>query len=156
MNSIDIVDTIKIYFKEQKYDIEYINVQNNSINGIVIKGDKYFFKALSINELKQELKGYELVKKQYPVSKIKDTVLFKKYGIIIFEYDKTIQKNQGLLNDCIFELEEEKKDSCEEIDNIIKIYNEAYKNGIYKNEYPMQKFFNERIETRLKRLVCRN
>lgn len=152
MINANVDDEITSYFKEQKYKVEYINVQNNSINGIVIKDEKYFFKVLSRIELNQELKGYKLVKNKYPVSKIRDTVLLNDYGIIIFEYDKTIQRNEGLLNDYLLELEE-RKNSYKAMDNILNIYNKIYKNGVYKNKYPMQKFFDERIGSRLKRLV---
>lgn len=152
MINANVDDEITSYFKEQKYKVEYINVQNNSINGIVIKDEKYFFKVLSRTELNQELKGYKLVKNKYPVSKIKDIVLLNDYGIIIFEYDKTIQRNEGLLNDYLLELEEN-KNSYKAMDNILNIYNKIYKNGVYKDKYPMQKFFDERIGSRLKRLV---
>lgn len=152
MINANVDDEITSYFKEQKYKVEYINVQNNSINGIVIKDEKYFFKVLSRTELNQELKGYKLVKNKYPVSKIKDTVILNDYGIIIFEFDKTIQRNQGLLNDYLLELEEN-KNSYKAMDNILNIYNKIYKNGVYKDKYPMQKFFDERIGSRLKRLV---
>lgn len=152
MINANVDDEITSYFKEQKYKVEYINVQNNSINGIVVKDEKYFFKVLSRIELNQELKGYKLVKNKYPVSKIKDIVLLNDYGIIIFEYDKTIQRNEGLLNDYLLELEEN-KNSYKAMDNILNIYNKIYKNGVYKDKYPMQKFFDERIGSRLKRLV---
>lgn len=74
-------------------------------------------------------------------------------GILIFNYEETIQNNEGLLNDLILNIDEGKTASKKEIQEIIQVYENAYNAGVYQKTYPMQKFFNERVKTRLKRLV---
>ena len=73
--------------------------------------------------------------------------------MLIFNYEETIQNNEGLLNDLILNIDEGKIASKKEIQKIIQVYENAYNNGVYQKTFPMQKFFNERVKTRLKRLV---
>ena len=66
-------DDISKVLKEENYNVEHINFQNNSINGVTNKNkDKFFFKILNKQEFTNEINGYLKIKDRLPVNKIKD------------------------------------------------------------------------------------
>ena len=77
------------------------------------------------------------------------------YGIILYLYEDTIKNNFGLLHDEITNCEIEEKDSKFYID-FIDIIKDNYKIKINSKSYPMQKFFDERIEKRLLNFYSRD
>ncbi len=136
------------------YNVGHINVQCNSINGYTKdnKKEKFFFKILSLEEAKEELKGYFLIYGKLKVSDIYKIIRYENFSIIMFEYDENIQKDKGLLNDFLVENDFNKSFNNEHYEVIHKVINESLKcikDNILKEIYPMQKFFNERINKRL-------
>ena len=146
-------EEIKEKLKNKKYDVIYINFQNNSINGVINKeSNNYFFKILDKQDFYYEITGYIQIKKTLPVNKIIDILEFKNCNIIVYEYENTINKNEGLLND--FFVKNDFIQGCIErkvTNRIINLYKKTYKKTVIKENYPMQKFFQNRIESRLKK-----
>ena len=137
-------------FKVENYIVKYVNYQNNSINGSIEKNHKkYFFKLLKKLDFIHEITGYIEVKNVYPVNKIVDILEFKNYSIIIYEYDNTIGNNIGLLNDFFVTNDIENKESKEIINKIINLYSRTFKKTVNKYKYPMERFFKERVDSRL-------
>ncbi len=146
-------DAISEVLKRENYHVEHINFQNNSINGITNKNkDKFFFKILNKQEFTNEINGYLKIKDKLPVNKIKDIFEFENYYTIIFEYEETIEKNKGLLNDFFvrndFTIEH---NADETINKVITLYEKIFEDTTIKEEYPMQQFFDNRIDSRLKK-----
>lgn len=141
--------------KTENYITQYINIQRNSINGYAEteKKEKYFFKILKNDSALQEIRGYFCVIGRFNVSKIKEIIKYKNYSIIIFFYDETIQKNNGLLNDFFVENDNKtniRKKSHKIIENIIEENLKFAKDSVLRKNFPMQTFFNERVSSRLK------
>lgn len=137
------------------YKTECVNVQRNSINGYIkIDGkERYFFKILENNLALQELRGYFCLIGKFHISKIKEIIKYSNYSIIIFIYDKSIQQDEGLLNDFFVENDNQveiEKDHFKIIKKIIEENLKYVNEKILREKYPMQVFFNERINNRLK------
>lgn len=145
-------EIIKI-MKEENYDIKYINFQNNSINGTAKKIDKrYFFKILNRQEFINEIKGYIQIKNILPINKVKDIYEFQNCYILIYDYEYTIAKDKGLLNDLFVKNDLYMDDNSKKIiRTIIDLYKKIFENTIIREEYPMQQFFKNRVNSRLKR-----
>lgn len=140
--------------KKEDYDIEYINFQNNSINGIANRSrDRYFFKILNKQDFINEIIGYIHIKETLPINRIKEILEFQNnYCIIIYNYENTISKNKGLLNDFFVKNDLVIYDDSEEIiSKIINLYQKIFSKTIIAEEYPMQQFFKDRIDSRLKK-----
>ena len=61
----NIASLVNEYFNNKNYYVEYINIQKNSINGIVYyEKQKCFFKALEIEDINKEITGYKLLKEK--------------------------------------------------------------------------------------------
>ena len=129
-------DAISEVLKRENYHVEHINFQNNSINGITNKNkDKFFFKILNKQEFTNEINGYLKIKDKLPVNKIKDIFEFENYYTIIFEYEETIEKNKGLLNDFFvrndFTIEH---NADETINKVITLYEKIFEDTTIKEE----------------------
>ena len=117
------IKQIKLLLTNNGYIIRHINVQHNSINGLLTKQkNKYFFKVLSQNEYKREIRGYYRICKHYPVPPLVEINISSNFFIIIYEYEKTIKKNSGLLCDFICKNEILKKSDVSDISSIFRIY----------------------------------
>lgn len=128
------------------YNVCTLNKQNNSINGTLKKNNKkYFYKIQSIDDFYEELVGYYTICDNFPVSTIKAAYLYNNCGVIIYELEKSIKRNNGLLSDYL-SIDNMRTD-FKFLDIIVKNYN----NFIYKESYPMEKFYKKRIEERLER-----
>lgn len=137
----------------ENYNVEHINFQNNSINGIINKNkDKFFFKILKEQEFTNEINGYLKIRGRLPVNKIKAIFEFDNCYTIIFEYEKTIGKNRGLLNDFFVENDFTIEHNADEtINKVITLYEKIFEDTTIKEEYPMQQFFDNRVDSRLKK-----
>ena len=144
---------IKLLLEKEDYSINYINFQNNSINGVIEKcNKKFFFKMLENQDFRNEIIGYIEIKDTLPVNKIIEIYKLQNYYIIIYEYENTISKNKGLLNDFLVKNDIEITDDSKQVINgIINLYNNSFKVTINKNVYPMKQFFQKRIKSRLKK-----
>lgn len=144
---------IKLLLEKEDYSINYINFQNNSINGVIEKcNKKFFFKMLGNQDFDNEIIGYIKIKNALPVNKIIEIYKLQNCYIIIYEYENTISDNEGLLNDFLVKNDIEITDDSKQVINrIINLYNSSFKVTINKNVYPMKQFFQERIKSRLKK-----
>lgn len=144
---------IKLLLEKEDYSINYINFQNNSINGVIEKcNKKFFFKMLGNQDFDNEIIGYIKIKNALPVNKIIEIYKLKDCYIIIYEYENTISDNEGLLNDFLVKNDIEITDDSKQVINrIVNLYNSSFKVTINKNVYPMKQFFQERIKSRLKK-----
>ncbi len=141
--------------KNKLQEIYYINYQNNSINGVAnYLGEKIFFKILNHNDFIKEMNGYLVSFKKIPIMNIvfiKHLYHSKKY-MIAYNYENSINKNSGLLNDYFVFKDNAHKLSSKDIDilnNILKIYDESFKHKEFKNYCPINIFFHERVNSRL-------
>ena len=143
-------EDIKAILRANQYIIIDINFQNNSINGSIIKKEiKYFFKIMSLDRCKQEIKGYLSIKAEYPVPGLVEYIEYSNIGILIYEYVNSIKNNQGLLHDYILQCEEKNIYTSDVVKKLFKYYEKSLKT-IYKvNSFPMEEFYKERINTRL-------
>ncbi len=144
---------IRNMLEKQNYSINYINFQNNSVNGVIKKSNKkFFFKMLENQDFKNEIIGYIEIKDTLPVNKIIEIYKLQNYYIIIYEYENTISNNKGLLNDFLVKNDIEITDDSKQVINeIVNLYNSSFKVTINKNVYPMKQFFQKRIKSRLKK-----
>ena len=144
---------IKLLLEKEDYSINYINFQNNSINGVIEKcNKKFFFKMLGNQDFDNEIIGYIKIKNALPVNKIIEIYKLQNCYIIIYEYENTISDNEGLLNDFLVKNDIEITDDSKQVINrIVNLYNRSFKVTINKNVYPMKQFFQERIKSRLKK-----
>ena len=144
---------IKRLLEKEEYSINYINFQNNSINGVIEKcNKKFFFKMLDNQDFNNEIIGYIKIKNALPVNRIIEIYKLQNCYIIIYEYENTVSDNEGLLNDFLVKNDIEiTEDSKQVINRIVNLYNSSFKVTINKNVYPMKQFFQERIKSRLKR-----
>lgn len=142
----------KIYYK--------INKQNNSTNGYFdYSGNKYFFKLVDRENYDDELYGYRLLNGKIPVKKIIYHSFYKedKY-IIIYEYEDSIKQDQGLLNDLLVEYDQKRIsiDTNNKIKQLIAVHNLFFCDIKNTNNSRNKKFYNDRIETRLKKWYNNN
>ena len=137
--------------KIEDYTINNVNVQNNSINGIAYKEKKkFFFKIQDINNFYSELVGYFTTFNYFKVPKLCDLFIYNNCGVIVYKYDNSINVNEGLLCDELL-----KNDT--EIDyKFLNIILKNYKKYIYNCKYPMQKFYENRIDSRLNKYFYSN
>ena len=144
---------IKLLLEKEDYSINYINFQNNSINGVIEKcNKKFFFKMLGNQDFDNEIIGYIKIKNALPVNRIIEIYKLQNCYIIIYEYENTIRDNEGLLNDFLVKNDIEITDDSKQVINrIVNLYNSSFKVTINKNVYPMKQFFQERIKSRLKK-----
>lgn len=124
------------------------NKQNNSMNGIIMVGNKKcFYKAQEIESHLMELCGYYQLHSSFPVPELLFAVVFNDFGVIIYEYDDSVGPGKGLLNDYL--VSDDSFYSLEFLEYIKSNYCKVK----MKNSYPMQKFFEDRVEKRLKKYL---
>ncbi len=143
----------KKILKRQGYVVSRVNHQKNSVNGLLKKeGEVYFFKLLDKEYLKRELVGFFSLKDVFPIPNLVEIIEFADYGCAVFSYEKTIQKDKGLLLDFIVD-EELKKvkpiDLYKFINPIFNLYKQSLKKVSIRQHYPSNLFFKGRIESRL-------
>ena len=100
------------------------------------------------------MNGYLISFKKIPIMNIvfiKYLYRSKKY-MIAYNYENSITKNSGLLNDYFVFQDNTHKLSNKDmniLNNILKVYDESFKHKKFKNYYPINIFFQERIKSRL-------
>ncbi len=79
--------------------------------------------------------------------------MYENICIILYKYDESIKEDKGLLNDFLVEkttfIKNFSKEQYEVIHKVIDENLRWISNNILENKYPMQKFFNERVNERL-------
>ncbi len=137
--------------KIEDYSINSINVQNNSINGIAYKEkEKFFYKIQDINSFYSELVGYFTIFNYFQVPQLCNLFIYNNCGVITYKYDNSINVNEGLLCDALL------KGDIELNYKFLNIILKNYKKYIYNHTYPMQKFYEDRIDSRLNKYFDSN
>lgn len=131
-----------------------VNKNRNNTNGVFfVKDKKFFYKILCLDDYEKELNGYHAIKDIYPVANLifHGYINNKKNGLLIFEHEKTIEKNRGLLID-IFASNNSYEKDADTFNNILNIYKTAFKNSFKRTSSKSSNvFFKDRIETRLRK-----
>lgn len=128
--------------------IQSINRQNNSINGVLIKNNtKYFYKIEDVDSCLKEVCGYLHLCMCFPVPPLVDFRLWKDKGVITYKFEESVSDNKGLLNDYFINEEE----FC--IKDFLKCIKKNYECKKLQSSYPMQVFFEDRVESRLKQYL---
>lgn len=144
---------------DRKFDsIININIQNFSINGTAIYNDnKCFFKIVDEEFFIKEINGYLISYKKIPTMEIlfiKRLFQCKKY-LIAYTFDNTVKESIGLLNDAFVNNDLNKQileKDYKEIRQVLNMYNDVYSSQKeHRNYCPSNVFFEERINTRLKK-----
>lgn len=120
------------------------NKQNNSVNGIFLKdGEKCFYKIQKTQNHFTELYGYYQLCLSFPVPDLLFAAAFDDYGIIIYKYEESVGADRGLLIDLL-----SSNNSSEALDFLEYIKSNYCKKKV-QTSYPMQMFFEDRVESRL-------
>ena len=144
---------------DRKFDsIININIQNFSINGIAIyNGNKCFFKIVDEEFFIKEINGYLISYKKIPTMEIlfiKRLFQCKKY-LITYTFDDTVKESIGLLNDSFVNNDLKKvilEKDYKKIRQVLNMYSSIYlSQKEYRSYCPSNVFFEERIDTRLKK-----
>lgn len=114
-----------------------INIQYNSINGILfIEKNKCFLKILNKGKNLGELEGYKLLK-GWPIPFLKYIIGTKWNFLFIYDYEETVDSNQGLLtdyiNDNISSFGEFDKSKIMEL---LNFWNEQFTKTVFWSEKP--------------------
>ncbi len=133
-----------------------INTQNFSINGsVMFNNKKCFFKIIDGDNFLKEINGYFACNGNLPINNIVFTKkLSSKMYIILYEFDKIVTENSGLLNDIL--VENDKSELISEqnlfyLNNVLSVYDTIYsKKTVNLDKSANDIFFIERINTRLK------
>lgn len=112
-----------------------------------------FFKIKAINEGINEINNYLKIYLVYPVPKLKAAIKFKNRCILLYEYNSRIEKKMGLLFDYL----NKDKINVKKFDQIISIYKKTFKRTrTYKKDYPLKKYFYDRINTRIEKCFLKD
>lgn len=145
------LNNLKKYFELYKFNVKNINIQNNSVNGILKKHTKqYFFKFGTLDNMLQEIRGYLSLKDNYPVPNLVTIYMLNEQIILIFDYLMDVDVNKGLLIDYINDnINSKNINHVIVINNILKSYIESLKNKVIANSCPIDAFYKYRIKERI-------
>jgi hypothetical protein len=135
-----------------------INKNTNNINGVFAVDEfKFFYKVLTIEEYDRELNGYNQLKKYYPVSRlVYNHKISSKNGILIFEYENSVDSKSGLLVSLFFNNHSFNKDKLL-FSKILSIYKNVFIKTISKTqETSSDVFFSNRIKTRINKFYSKD
>jgi len=135
-------------FKEIK-----TNKNKNNTNGVFAIGEqKFFYKLLVIDEYKKELQGYNFLKEFYPVSNL---IFYKelntKYGLLVFEYENSVDIKEGMLVELFSNSKTFNQDKSKLV-KILNLYKQVFLKSIKKTkENSCHVFFEDRIKSRIEK-----
>lgn len=134
-----------------KRNITVVKANNSAYGNFIFNEEKYFFKIVTIDNLLDEVNGYLEVNGKLNTKKlIKIFNWDDTYYYLIYEYDKTISKDRGLINDVFTDYEYNNKTFDKNIFvNIINLYRSNYRNLKLLDYSKNSIFFEQRIKTRL-------
>lgn len=112
--------------------------------------EKLFFKIKKREESLEEIGGYYKIFHQYPVPALRFFLENEQEGILIYDFETTLRKRFGLLLDYLNE--ENKK--IPYLEGIFTVYQNAMKEDFQRKiNFPLNKYFKERINTKLKEFL---
>ena len=116
-------------------------------NGVFsINGLQFFYKSLPYNFFQRELAGYRILQKYYPVPRLLQVQRGNNIGLLIFEYEDSIQNEKGLLVD----LFANRRSRIEALNPILNLYRRVFLRTLKKARgLSCDIFFKDRIPTRL-------
>ena len=125
------------------------NINKNNINGSFYIGDyPFFYKINSYNDYKKELNGYKKIKQYYNVPKLIYKNNKNDNGILIYEYNKNIYENHGLLVDYFAKNSIITKEYIVILNHYKEVFEKTLKFKYTKN---IDIFFKDRVNTRLEK-----
>ncbi len=139
---------------EQQHNHNFNN-KERKFNGLIIGGKKKIFYKISDEvSYKKEIAGYKKIKKFYPVPKIINYFNFKKAGVIFFEFENSIKKNEGLLND---PSTLQSLTFLKRYNKILNLYRKIFLKSLKKiTKSENSIFFKERLSARVKKYYDEN
>lgn len=130
------------------------NINKNNINGAFEIGEySFFFKINTYKDYKKELEGYKSIKKYYKVPKLIYNKALDNNGILIYEYNKSIYDNHGLLVDYFAQNNKLTNSYYKIINEFSQIFNLTLK---YKYTKNVDVFFKNRIKNRIEYYYNKN
>ncbi len=132
------MNTVTLLFENQN--------KNNTNGALSIGKINVFYKILSVTDYYRELLGYSIVRKYYSVEPKLGAFTNNEQGVILYQYDKSIGFNKGLLLDYF---------TSENPDNTIltnileNYYNTFCKTLSYRYTTSHDVFYKNRIDNRL-------
>lgn len=83
------------------FELDRVNIQNNSVNGIVRYGNHvYFFKILPKQNGEMEFSGYMSLT-GYPKPPMASSFIDEDYALFLYNYEDSVDMNVGMLTDAI-------------------------------------------------------
>ena len=129
---------------------EIINLNTRSTSGVWKSGDIcLFYKILKKSDYAREISGYENIQDFYPVPELLLKYKTNNTGLLVFEYEKSIGLNQGLLSDVYVKYGNHYKIAQK---NVINMYKNSFLRTLKKTKSNSSTiFFEDRVPTRLKK-----
>lgn len=133
-----------------KKNKQIININIKNIGGVLtLDNFNYFYKILYIEDYKKEIYGYEIIKKFFPVPNLVFKDINNSKGLLIYEYEKSVGFNKGLLVDLFIR---DNMNNLKKQKKILILYKNVFLKTIKKtNKNSSKIFFEERINSRLKK-----
>lgn len=116
-------------------------------NGIItIEGKDFFYKSLPLVFFKKELNGYKILSKYYPVPRLIKTKKEGNKGLLVFEYENSVDTKKGLLIDFFTN----NKANINILNPLLVLYTKVFLETLKKDKGKSSDiFFKDRISTRL-------
>lgn len=125
------------------------NINKNNVNGSFSIADyPFFYKINSYYDYKKELNGYRKIKKYYNVPKLIYKNAENDSGILIYEYNKSIYDNHGLLVDYFARNNTITNDFIMIVNQYKDVFEKTLK---FKHTKNADTFFKDRIDSRLEK-----
>ena len=133
-----------------KRNLSIVRANNSSYGNFVYDDERYFFKLVDKDNFLKELNGYFEVNGKLNIKKLVNVFFEDDKYYLIYEYDKNIEKNRGLINDLFVNVEYNKSSYDKNIFfNIINSYRKRYRNLKLLSYSKNDIFFEGRIKSRL-------
>lgn len=127
------------------------NAENKQL--LLCAGSMYFCKFFNNKrEMDREIAGYNIMRKYYPVSNLVGQIKDSSNNLLIFQYEKTVIKNGGLLVDLFANKKKFDKDFLP----ILKLYRRVFLITLRKNNGNSSNvFIKDRITTRINKFYTK-
>ncbi|MDP3800435.1 MAG: hypothetical protein Q8Q90_03370 [bacterium] len=118
-------------------------------NGVItVEGTDFFYKSLPLVFFQKELNGYKILSKYYPVPNLIRIEKGDNTGLLVFEYENSVDTKKGLL----INLFTNKKVKTEDFNPLLELYKKVFLKTLKKDKGKASDiFFKDRISTRLEK-----
>lgn len=106
----------------------------------------YFIKTCSPELLEREVAGYRSCREFYPVPELVGVIKLETHAYLVYEYEKSISKETGLLVDFFAN----PTGNIDDVASVLKMYATVFKSSLCKSQKSCARiFFEDRISTRI-------